>query len=164
MTMRQVLDTSLAAFEDPAIGIKVQVGALIALGAPPISDQFRFAKWAVRTRLKDARTHSLVVRPGQGADQTKLQQTLERDGIQVIEVATECFDADLERLQDKLTVVQSAMLLVLDRLVDFSGGTGGTIYEVIDPVTTDYGEFDGTPSGTSAGFVSRITLNERSAQ
>lgn len=164
MTMRQVLDTSLTAFKDPTIGISAQVTALIALGAPAISAEFRFAKWAVRSRLNDARSHSITVRPGQGADEAKMQETARRDGVQAIEIAAECFDADLDVLQDKLAVVQAAMLRVLDRLVEHSRANGGTIYEVISPITTDYGEFDGAASGTSAGFVSRITLNERSAQ
>jgi hypothetical protein len=164
MSMRQVLDTVLGALEDPAVGLKPNVTTLVAGGAPAVRTEFTFGKWAFRTGLRDARGHSVVVRPARGADQTKMQQTLHRDGVQEIEVGCESFGASANDLQDAIAVVQTALLMTLDALVEYSRTHAGTIYEIIDPVSTSYGEFDGAASGTSAGFVSRITLNERSSQ
>jgi hypothetical protein len=164
MSMREVLDTVLAAFADPAIGLSARVTQLIAGGAPAVQTEFSFAKWAFRQGLRDARTHSVVVRPSSGADTTKMQETLEREGTQQIEVAVESFGASPDDLQDAIAVVQTALLMVLDALREYSDAHGGTIIEVVDPVVTSYGEFDGVPSGTSAGFVSRITINERNEQ
>jgi hypothetical protein len=164
VTMRQVLDTTLAALGDPAIGLSARVTQLVALGAPTVRTEFSFAKWAFRQGLRDARTHSVVVRPARGADQTKMLETLHRDGVQEIEVAVETFGATADELQDSIAVVQTALLMVLDALVEYSRAHSGTIVEVLDPVSTSYGEFEGAPSGTSAGFTSRITINERSAQ
>jgi hypothetical protein len=164
MSMRNVLDTVLAALEDNTIGLSAQVAALVAGGAPAVPTTFSYGKWAIRSGLRDARGHSVIVRPSRGADATKLQETHLRDGTQEIEVAAESFAASENALQDAIAVVQTALLMTLDHLVDYSHAHGGTIIEVLDPVSTSYGEFDGAPSGTSAGFVSRITITERSSQ
>jgi hypothetical protein len=165
MTMLRVLETSRAAFQDDDIGIAVQVAKLAAAGAPEIRADFDFGKWSVRPRLNVAYAHAVVLRPGSGADETKVRQQGYRDSTQQIEIAVETFHADLDALQDAIAVLQAGVLLVLDELVDFSVARKDTVYEIVGPVVTRYGEFAGTTaSGTSAGFVTQVTLNERSAQ
>lgn len=165
MTMLRVLETSRAAFQDDDIGIAVQVAKLAAAGAPEIRTDFDFGKWSVRPRLNVAYAHTVVLRPGSGADEATAKQKGHRESTQQIEIAVETFHADLDLLQDAIVVLQAGMLLVLDELVDFSVARGDTIYEIVGAVVTRYGEFSGTTaSGTSAGFVTQVNLNERSAQ
>jgi acyl-CoA hydrolase len=63
-----------------------------------------------------------------------MQETHHRDGTQEIEVAAESFAASEDALQDAIAVVQTALLMTLDALVEYSRTHGGTIIEVLDPV------------------------------
>jgi hypothetical protein len=165
VSMLQVLDTTLNAMQDPSVGVEAKMQALMALpGVPQVRAEFTFGKWAIPSgALKDARQAYLVVRPSAGEDETKIPQKLHRDNRQVIDIAAEFFGADPEQLQDMIAVGQAAVLMVLDGLREFSDGESpaGTIIEVVDPVRTRYGEFEGATSG---GFISTAVITERSAQ
>jgi hypothetical protein len=165
MSMRDVLATTLDAVQDPVIGIAAQMDAILAaLPTPGVRTAFAFGKWALRNELRPAHVHQLVVSPASGADETKLQEQLHRDGVQAIQASFEAFTADQDELQDTIVVAQLALLRVLDSLVEYSDAHVGTIIEVIDPVETTYGEYEGGPNGaTTGGFVSRFNVRERGA-
>jgi hypothetical protein len=161
MSMLLVLETVLAACQDPTIGLASQVATLVTAGAPPVRADFAFGKWTVKQALRDARTPSITVSPATGADEIAAKQVGHADGVQDVEIALEYFDADPAKRQDAIAVIQAALVMVLCELVDFAQATGGTIYEVVSPAVTTYGEFGSPASATGAGFVSRITFMER---
>jgi hypothetical protein len=162
--MRDVLRTTEAAMQDPAVGLSAKMVLVAQSGELlPLRTEFTFGRWGdPDTALKDARRHNVVSGPASGSDQTKVQDTWKRDGQQRIEVAIEVFGADTTERQDNIIAAQLALLMVLDGLRAYSDAQTppGTIIEVVDPVETRYGEFE---TGTSGGFVSVITINERSA-
>jgi hypothetical protein len=168
MSMNDVLRTTLAAFQDPAIGLETQVQTLIGQGQPSVRTDFAFGKWTVRQALRDTRTPSVTISPQTGADEVAVEQTGHADNVQDIQIALEYFDAEPDARQDAIAVIQAAVLMVLTHLVTYSQanvvpGTSA-IYDVVSPAVTTYGEFESPATVIGAGFITRVTLRERSKQ
>jgi hypothetical protein len=162
--MLNVLDTMLAAFKDDAIGLAAQVQRLNAETGRDVRSDFGFCKWVVRQALRDTRTPSVTIYPFTGADEVAVRQIGHADNVQEAVVAVEYFDADPEKRQDAIALIQAAVIAVLVELVDFAAAEpprSSRIYDTVSPVITTYGEFESPPSTLGAGFSSRITLRER---
>jgi hypothetical protein len=119
MSMLQVLDTLLAAFEDDAIGLSTQVQKLNAATGRDVRADFGFCKWVVRQALRDTRTPSVTIYPFTGADEVAVKQMGHADNVQEVVVAVEYFDADPEKRQDAIALIQAAVIAVLVELLDF---------------------------------------------
>jgi len=173
MSMFTVLDTMLAAFQDDEIGLAVQVEKLNAECDRDVRSDFGFCKWVVRQKLRDTRTPSVTIYPFTGADEVAAKQIGHADNVQEVVAAVEYFEADPEKRQDAIALIQAAMVAVLVELVDFANAQAeaaaaagspvtSKIYDLVSPVITTYGEFESPPSALGAGYSSRITLRERS--
>jgi hypothetical protein len=171
MSATQVLATLGAALADPDTGLAAKCAAVVAvLGAPYdavgaaevdryVRTDFTFGKWQLRDALS----------PGNGPQvicSTDRQRAVEmaaasvRDADTDVRVDYEGVFGDADRIQDNLTVVWSALLQVIDGLVRFAQANGGTIVDVHDPITVEFGRFRNSP--THGGFSATFTLRERS--
>ena len=160
MSQAQVLETTRALFEDPALGLRAKVIALAA-GDPAILTDFAFVKWALAGTMQAATKVNVMIRPGSWRPDVKNQGRPHRDAFAQFEVGLELFAADPDTIQANVALMATAVAQVIDELVEYSADTGGTIADVDDPIEFLFGQF-ATP--TSHGFLARVTVFERSTE
>lgn len=172
MSMRQVLDTVDALLKDDALGLTATTIAFAAqhpeiVGNPgPLGADFNFVKWALPGQAIRPTQYAgnVMLAPVSWNGNTRDPGTTRRDARAVVEIGFECFAGSTDDLQSQLVLVFTALLQVLDRLVDWSvtkinGVPRGPIYEV-DSVTAQWAQY---ASATSGGWLATVTLLERSS-
>jgi hypothetical protein len=161
VSQRQVLVTVLALLQDNGVGLKAKTDALAGQSSSTIRSDFTFTKWALRGPLNPAAAPNVMLRPRLWRPEQKLAAYPDRTSTCLIEIGYEYFGTDADEIQENLTIVATALAQSLDGLRDFSDAHAGSIVDVNDPLEFQFGEFAGP---TSAGFLARATILERSSQ
>jgi hypothetical protein len=161
VSQRQVLVTALALLQDNGVGLKAKTDALAGQSTATIRSDFNFTKWTLRGPLNPAAAPNVMLRPRSWNPDQKLAVKPDRTSWSEIEIGYEYFGTDPDEIQENITIVATAVAQVLDGLRDYSDAHAGTIADVRDPLQFLFGEFAG-PS--SAGFIARATILERSSQ
>lgn len=168
MSEYQVLAIFRALLRDPVVGLKAKVDALVLALAPAsaIRSDFNYTRWAFGAVTNPATKPNVMLRPGAWAGDEKLG-TGQRDATAVVDVGYEIFGTDPDEIEDNVTIVAAAVAqCAVDELRAYSDAHGGTIVDVVDPFTVQFGEFAGSGVGVgaaSSGFLARITVQERSS-
>lgn len=160
MSVLDVIATVRDCLADELVGLSAKVGTLAGFAADPtaIRLDFHFVQWKLGGVPQTATQPNVMLRPKRWL--TGQKRAAQRDGVVVLELAIEWFDADVDVLQDNITITSVALARVLDGLRDYSDAHGGTVIDVLDPIDYVYGEFEGP---VSSGFVATIQIEERSS-
>lgn len=159
MSQQQILATVQALLEDATEGLAARTTALAA-GDARIRSDFHFVPWQLSDRPHPTQQPNVMLRPRQWQPGLRRLTTI-RDAQVAIEIGYEYFGTDAQAIQDNVTLVATALAQVLDGLRDYSDAHGGTVIDVLDPLTFAFGQFSGP---TSNGFLCTVTLEERSGQ
>jgi hypothetical protein len=158
VSMDEILTTADELLKDDALGLSARVLDLAA-GDASVRADFAFGKWALAGTMNDTRSPNLMLRPGTWSATAKRSDLGHRDARGQIVLGYEFFGADPLAIQRNVALLATAIAQVIDQLVDYSVATGGTIYEVEDPIDFAFGQFAGP---TSNGLIATITVLERS--
>lgn len=163
-----VLQTVQDALEDPVYGLLQRARELARYEGreADLRAEVEWHKWRLSGELKKATTVNVSVgiandRAGinTGTDQERLSE-------HSIEIGLEMVGADTELLTFNVSCYATALLQVVDYLVEFSDNTGGTIQQVREPVAFSWGDFGPGRQGalpiTTSGFTATFTVQERS--
>jgi hypothetical protein len=162
MSEHQVLATIDALLKDAGVGLKAKVDALVILLGPAttIRSDFNFVKWALRGRANPSQAPNVMLAPRRWTPDQKLPNKPQRDAWCEIEIGLETFGTDPAQIQDEVTIWATALAQCIDGLRAFSDANGGTVVDVDDPLSFQFGEFTGP---ASSGFLARVTVLERSS-
>lgn len=162
MSLKQVLDTTKDAFNDPATGLAAQAAAIATAYAVAVVSDFRLERWMLSGEMKPGGIHNVAIAPTNAASNLKLPHESQRDAVHSITVGFETFSADPAALEDTVLVFAQAVLQVLDTLREYSDANGGTILQVFETVPMSFGTFTGG-GATSSGFTATVSIQERSS-
>jgi hypothetical protein len=164
MSVLDVLATVRDCLADPSVGLARRVEQLAAEPSPradpeQIRTEFNFVQWKLSGAVHPQTTTqpNVMLRPVRWRSDATIGAL--RDGVVVIQVGVEWFDADTAVLQDNITIGAVALARVMDGLREFSDTHQGTVIDVKDPIDFAFGEFDGP---ASSGFLATIEIEERS--
>jgi hypothetical protein len=162
MSISQVIATVTACLEDPLVGLSARVAALADTEAEDpqrIRTEFASRKWKLAGVMQPSGQPNVMVRPGRWS--ARLKQANHRDGVVLVEIGAEWFDANVDVLQENITIAAAALAQVLDGLRAYSDAHSGTVIDVLDPIEYVFGEFTGP---ASSGFTATTLIEERSSQ
>lgn len=165
MAIDQVIATVNALLQDASEGLAPRVTALLALrGLAPDAvrtDPF-FDEWLLAGKMHPAGAPRVLVRPQRTiANQVPFPGNTRRADVALV-VQFRYFAAEVVEIERAAGLYGTALLMALDGLDAYSRAQGGTVMDLHDPITIDFGTFDGTP--TSGGWEAAFTLLEDSAQ
>lgn len=160
MSQLEILATFDALLTDATRGLQAKAAALAA-GDTEIMSTFELVPWALAGTMRPATQVNVMLRPGSWRADAKNIARPERDAVAQVEIGVELFAADPVVIQKNVTLIATALAQVVDDIVDYARETGGTIYDVDDPMEFLFGQFTGP---TSHGFLARVTVLERSSQ
>ena len=164
MSERQVIALLRAELADPVVGFAAAVAEVIALeaiAAGIVTTEYNFPKWIRASQLAPASSgHDVSIVPARSSETLEIPAETVRFGTVDIQLDFSTFHSDADTIEENLLVHAAALRRCLDRLREYSDAHAGTVDQVIEPITIDYGPSAG--SATSASFRARFTIQERS--
>jgi hypothetical protein len=153
-----VIKTLSDALQDVATGLAVKAVALTG-ALPNIRTDYVFAPWILSGEMKMAGAPNVAIAPTIGAANLKIPAETQRDGEWRLDISVEFFDADPVTIMNNVGVSVTALFQVLDTLREYSDAHGGTIMQVMEPLSLRFGQFAGASS--TNGFTLTATIQER---
>lgn len=164
MSERQVIATLRAALQDAAIGFAPTVAAVLAaegIAAGIVTTEYNFVRWIGAEKLAaPSMGHEVAIYPSTSRETLELPLESLREGLIDLTLTFTTFHSDAGVIEDNILVHAAALRRVLDRLREFSDANGGTVAQVVEPITVDF--LTNAGAATSAGFRARFTIEERS--
>jgi hypothetical protein len=161
VSQREILTTVNALLVDAAVGLRAKTEALAAESERVIAVDYRFVKWALAGKMQTSTQPNVMTRPVRWQPDAKNEGRPHRDATAQLEIGYEYFGADPEDIQENVTIAATALAQVLDELAGYSLANAGTVYDVVDPIDFQFGQFSGPVSN---GFIARVTVLERSSE
>lgn len=162
MSARQVRETAQALLKDPIVGLAQAIASLaISEGVAELQTEFNYVRASLSGKMLPSGAPNIAVRARQWQPDQKLRSP-QRDSTVTLEVMAEFFNSNPEALEDQMEITAIAVAQVLDGFREYSDANGGTVLDVLDPITFNIGQFGGPV--TSDGFVCSATVIERSLQ
>lgn len=160
MSARQVRKTAQALLKDPTVGLAQAIASLaISEGVSELQTEFNYVRAKLSGKMQPSGAPNIVVRANQWRPDQKLRSP-QRDALVSLEVMAEFFNSNPEALEDQMEITVIAVAQVLDGLREYSEANGGTVLDVLDPMTADVGVIGGPI--TTDGFSLKCTVQERS--
>lgn len=161
--LRQVRDC----IADPARGV-AEGARIIAvaegLDVAVIPGNITVGRWKALGGLNPALQGTLTVAPARAAvDAASYADGDNRNGRHDIRIYyEEPTSGDIAILEERVSLVFTALAWSLSQLPEHSQERGGTIYEVGEIVADQFGEFAPLRDVTTGGFSARVTVFEQS--
>jgi hypothetical protein len=168
VSLRQCLKTAKGLVADPARGIVERAKAIaVAEGVDVaiVPRKVTFGRWKLAGQIVPAGEGRLVIRPARAEQEpVSYADDSERLGAHDLAFMYEIpVHADLDALEDHLTIMFHALVQCLSELPEYARETGGTIYEIDGRITATFGEYAPQATITTGGFTASARVLEQSS-